>query len=99
MLRGTFVRRDEPVMQPEEVRALRDELGWTQEQLADAVGVGPLEVSAWETGAVPVRLDDAVQLQAAASRERCERAWDAAGARPCAWGADACGEPKWTRSR
>lgn len=84
-----FVRRDRPVMQPKEVRALRDEFGWTQEQLAAAAGVSALEVSAWEAGAVSVRLDDAAALAQAAWRERRERAWDAAGARPCAWGADA----------
>jgi transcriptional regulator with XRE-family HTH domain len=88
MLGAIFVRPDQPVMRPEEVRALRDELGWTQEQLADAVGVSPLEVSAWEAGAVSVVLSDAETLGRVAKRERGERAWNAAGARPCAWGVD-----------
>lgn len=89
MLDAIFAGRGKAAMGAEEVRALRDELGWTQEQLADAVEVSPLEVSAWEAGAVSVRPDDAVALARVAWRERRERAWDAAGARPCAWGADA----------
>lgn len=88
MPRAIFVRPDQPVMQPHEVRALRDEFGWTQEQLAEAAGVSPLEVSAWEAGAVFVCLDDAIRLEEAARRERRERAWDAADARPCGWGTD-----------
>jgi transcriptional regulator with XRE-family HTH domain len=80
--------RREPAMAAGEVRALRDELGWTQEQLADAAGVSPLEVSAWEAGAVPVLPEEAAALARAACRGRRERAWDAAGVRPCAWGAE-----------
>ncbi|HEU0301888.1 MAG TPA: helix-turn-helix transcriptional regulator [Longimicrobium sp.] len=89
MLDAIFAGHGKPAMGAEEVRALRDELGWTQEQLAGAVEVSPLEVSAWEAGAVSVGPDHAVALARVAWRERRARAWDAAGARPCAWGADA----------
>jgi transcriptional regulator with XRE-family HTH domain len=88
MLDAIFAGRGKPATGADEVRALRDELGWTQEQLADAVEVSPLEVSAWEAGAVSVGPDDVVALARVAWRERRERAWDAAGARPCARGAD-----------
>jgi transcriptional regulator with XRE-family HTH domain len=38
----------------EQVRAVREARGWTVEQLADEVHASPLEVSAWEAGAVRV---------------------------------------------
>jgi transcriptional regulator with XRE-family HTH domain len=82
-----FGSRDRAAMQPEEVRALRDELGWTQEQLAGAVGVSPLELSAWEAGVVAIPPDSEWVLARMAWRQRLERAWEAADARPCDMGA------------
>lgn len=38
-------------MTPEEVKQIRAELGWTQKQLADALGVWIATVSRWEHGA------------------------------------------------
>lgn len=39
---------------PEAIRAAREAAGWTQEQLADAMGVLPVEVAAWEAGTVRI---------------------------------------------
>jgi DNA-binding XRE family transcriptional regulator len=89
VLNAIFGTRRAPAMGAEEVRALRDELGWTQEQLADAAEVSPLEVSAWEAGVVPVLTTETAVLARVAWRERRERAWGGADARPCSWGADA----------
>jgi DNA-binding XRE family transcriptional regulator len=43
-----------PAADPDAVRAAREEAGWTREQLADALGVLPAEVAAWEAGTVRV---------------------------------------------
>lgn len=47
-----WLRKREPASPPDEIRAARQAAGWTHEQVADAMGVLPLEVSAWESGAV-----------------------------------------------
>lgn len=84
---GAKLRDSAVAIRADEVRALRDEFGWTQEQLADSVGVSPLEVSAWEAGSLPVDPGQAVEI----ARERCralrERGVAAAGLEPCAWAA------------
>jgi DNA-binding transcriptional regulator YdaS (Cro superfamily) len=49
-----WLRGRRPAVAPDEVRAIRQEAGWTQAQVAEELGVLPLEVSAWEAGAVPV---------------------------------------------
>lgn len=44
-------------MMPEEIKALRDRLGWTQEQMARELGVSWTTVNRWENGRVkPSRL-------------------------------------------
>lgn len=44
---------------PETIRDRREALGWTQQQLADALGVSLRSVTAWERGeATPRRLSD-----------------------------------------
>lgn len=37
-------------MDPAEIKTLRESLGYTQEQLADAIGVNRTAVTLWETG-------------------------------------------------
>lgn len=37
-------------MTAEEVKAWRERMGWSQEQLADALGVHAMTVSKWERG-------------------------------------------------
>lgn len=37
-------------MSPAEIKSIRDELGWTQERFASAVGVEKAAVSHWEKG-------------------------------------------------
>lgn len=37
-------------MTPEEIKAIRAQLGWTQKSLADAVGVSVRTVKFWEAG-------------------------------------------------
>jgi len=59
--------RQNTVVQPAAVRALREGRGWTHEQMADAVHASPLEVAAWEVGtvSVPERQDAWIRRQAA----------------------------------
>jgi transcriptional regulator with XRE-family HTH domain len=45
--------REQPVA-PDELRAMREEAGLTPEKLVELVGVLPLEVTAWESGAISV---------------------------------------------
>jgi transcriptional regulator with XRE-family HTH domain len=62
-----------PVAQAE-VRSVRDSAGLTREQMADALGVMPLEVEAWESGAVAIpanRLERDRRLAEAAA-PRCD---------------------------
>ena len=40
-------------MTPTQIREWRDRMGWTQDQLAEALGVFPLTVSKWERGVQP----------------------------------------------
>lgn len=37
-------------MTPDEIREWRDRMGWSQPRLAEAIGVHPMTVSAWERG-------------------------------------------------
>jgi transcriptional regulator with XRE-family HTH domain len=71
-------------MSADEVRAVREARGWTVEQLADAVHASPLEVSAWEAGAVRVPPEQTERIRwfldmdewnAAVARARRECAW------------------------
>jgi transcriptional regulator with XRE-family HTH domain len=48
-----FHRRRQPVV-AEEIRAVRTASGWTQEKVAEELGVLPVEVAAWESGAIAV---------------------------------------------
>jgi transcriptional regulator with XRE-family HTH domain len=69
----------------EQVGAVREARGWTAEQLADAVHASPLEVSAWEAGAVRVPPEQAERLRWLLEVD----AWAAEVARvrgePCEW--------------
>ena len=49
---AAIVRREEGLMQPEEIRALRTSLGFTQDQFETLLGVGPKTVVRWEKGTV-----------------------------------------------
>ena len=48
---------------PEQVRSVLQARGWTVEQFADAVHASPLEVSAWEAGAVRVPPEQAERIR------------------------------------
>lgn len=41
-------------MTARQLQRLRERLGWSQERLAEALGVHPMTVSRWERGALPV---------------------------------------------
>jgi transcriptional regulator with XRE-family HTH domain len=71
----------------EQVRALRAARGWTVEQLADDVHATPLEVSAWEAGAVEVPAFPAARIRWHLKMDRWTTALDAALREnpPCAW--------------
>ncbi|MDT7571092.1 MAG: HTH-type transcriptional regulator / antitoxin HipB, partial [Actinomycetota bacterium] len=51
------------------LRAARREAGLTQEQLARDAGVSRHTLSRWESGARPVRADDADRILAACGRD------------------------------
>lgn len=55
-------REREPAS-PEAIRAAREAFGWTQEQVADEMGVLPAEVAAWESGAIAVAPFDAAMMR------------------------------------
>ena len=60
LIRGS--RRMEPAS-PEAIRAVREAFGWSQEQVADTMGVLPAEVAAWESGAIAVAPYDAAMMR------------------------------------
>jgi transcriptional regulator with XRE-family HTH domain len=72
-------------MSAEQVRAFREVRGWTVEDLADAVRASPLEVSAWEAGAVRVPPEQTERIRWLVELD----AWNAKVARvrvePCEW--------------
>lgn len=68
-----------------ELRSVRDAAGWTREQMADALGVMPLEVEAWESGAVAIPLKRAHALGLEANRLERDRRLAQAGAPRCDW--------------
>lgn len=49
---GALVRRTLGLMQPEEIRALRENLGLTQAELESRLGLGAKTVVRWESGRV-----------------------------------------------
>lgn len=55
--------RETEAAPPEAVRAAREAFGWTHEQVADAMGVLPAEVAAWESGAITVAPYDAAMMR------------------------------------
>lgn len=59
---------------PDEIRAAREAAGWTQEQAADAVGVLPVEVAAWESGAIALDRHGADRVLWQMERARYEAA-------------------------
>jgi transcriptional regulator with XRE-family HTH domain len=63
----------EPARAPHDaVRQAREALGWTQERLADELGVLPAEVAAWESGAIaltPYRAAETVWRMELAAHE------------------------------
>jgi transcriptional regulator with XRE-family HTH domain len=57
----SLIRRSTPEKaEPGAIRATREAFGWSQERLAEEMGVMPLEVAAWESGAIAV---DAYQAE------------------------------------
>ncbi len=49
---ASALRAHEGLLSPDEIRAIRERLGWTQAQLEQALGVGPKTVVRWERGTV-----------------------------------------------
>jgi len=47
------------------VRQARERKGWTQEQVAEKLGIGPETVSRYETGAIPLSLTMLVRVAGA----------------------------------
>jgi putative zinc finger/helix-turn-helix YgiT family protein len=50
--RAAVLRAHEGLLSPQEIRAIRDHLGYTQAQLEKVLGVGPKTVVRWEKGTV-----------------------------------------------
>ena len=57
-------------MSGKELRAIRDKLGWTQVQLAEALGVTPNTVARWERDEVGIREPMARLIQTVYSAEK-----------------------------
>lgn len=54
----------------DEIKRVRRELGWTQAELADALGVAANTVARWERGELAPRAPDLVRLALRAAEER-----------------------------
>ena len=50
--RAGALRAHEGLLSPQEIRAIREQLGYTQAQLEQALGVGPKTIVRWEKGTV-----------------------------------------------
>jgi len=63
-------------MNPSDLRRRRLRIGWSREQLAQAVGVSPLLLRAWEDGTAPVTFPRALEqlLRQCEEPERLPRA-------------------------
>jgi len=72
-------------MKPSEVRAGRQELGYTQEQLADKFGVTSEDIQRWEAGATPVPRQIGERLNFHAELKRYNEVLDASGLPQCEW--------------
>lgn len=79
-MKNWFGGHEEPVA-PDELRAIREEAGLSPEALAEVMGVMPLEVAAWESGAIAVERHPAEVMrwrvrmaayEAALPRSECE---------------------------
>jgi transcriptional regulator with XRE-family HTH domain len=67
---------------PDAVREAREALGWTQERLAEEVGVLPAEVAAWESGAIALTPYRAAEVRWRMDRAAYEAALPRSG---CYW--------------
>jgi DNA-binding transcriptional regulator YiaG len=70
---------------PDEVRAIREVLGWTAEEMADTMAVLPLEVAAWEAGTIAPDRDQAATLRWLEIVDTHGKLASAAGVGTCAW--------------
>lgn len=79
-----FWRRKDPE-NPDTARSLREAAGLSRDELADRWGVGPVEVSAWESGAIaiPPMLTDGLRYAIAVDAHA--RSAEKAGVAPCSW--------------
>jgi hypothetical protein len=85
MMKTVMRRSAGPGMPPEEIRAAREVNGWSAEEFADVLWVTPLEVQAWEAGAVTPAVEEARWIRWHAEMGARDRALADAGLRPCAW--------------
>lgn len=84
-MRFQFLKPRRDVASAEQVRALREQRGWTVEQLADEVRASSLEVSAWEAGTVRVPADQALNIRWHTEQIAWDEALDAARGELCDW--------------
>jgi DNA-binding XRE family transcriptional regulator len=90
------------VASAEQVRAAREERGWTLDEMADAVHASPLEVAAWEAGTVRVPPLQAARIRRQIGLHERMAAVAAAGFSQCDWAvahapglyAELCLEPR-----
>ncbi|HEX6040724.1 helix-turn-helix transcriptional regulator [Longimicrobium sp.] len=67
------------------VRAAREACGWTREQAAEALGVLPVEVAAWEAGTLRPADRHRRWMRWHVETTAADRALVQAGAAPCTW--------------
>jgi transcriptional regulator with XRE-family HTH domain len=60
-------------MKAEELRKIRERLGWTQAELAEAVGVAPNSVARWERGEMAIRESAARLIQSIAAGRQSKK--------------------------
>lgn len=70
---------------PDEVRALREQLGHSVDHFAATLGVGPGEVRGWEAGTLRIPRTEGAWMRRMLASEARERAAAQAGVTDCAW--------------
>lgn len=74
-----------PAAGPDVVRSAREAAGWTQEALADLLGVLPVEIAAWESGSIALSPYEAELIRWRIQDAEYEKRLPKLEGAPCEW--------------